>query len=114
MTAAPTTLKQVLSIRWRPNKDVGIVALSWLLVVGSIYTANVIVGSTAWGGMAYFLLYAVVGATLFGIGLPLYWITVVRRRPIAELGITTKWLLPSLIVQLIFAIFQYLSTLAKT
>ena len=114
MTTATTTLKRVLSIRWKPNKDVGIVALSWLLVVGTLYTATMIVGSTTWGGMAYFLLYAVVGATLFGVGLPLYWITVVRRRPIAELGITTKWLLPSLLIQLIFAIFQYLSTLAKT
>ncbi len=114
MTTATTTLKQVLSIRWKPNKDVGIVALSWLLVVVTLYTATMIVGSAVWGGMAYFLLYAVVGATLFGVGLPLYWTTVIRRRPIAELGITTKWLLPSLIIQLIFAIVQYLSTLAKT
>jgi hypothetical protein len=105
MTTATTTLKQVFSIRWKPNKDVAIVALSWLLVVGTLYTATMILGSRAWGGMAYFLLYAV-GATLFGVGWPLYWITVVQRRPIAELGITTKWLLPSLSIQLIFAIFQ--------
>jgi CAAX protease family protein len=114
MTTATTTLKQVLSIRWNPNKDLGIIALSWLLVVASLYTANVIVGSTVWGGMAYFLLYAVVGATLFGVGLPLYWTTVIRRRPLADLGITAKWLVPSLAIQLILAVLQYMSTLAKT
>jgi membrane protease YdiL (CAAX protease family) len=114
MTTATTTLKQVLSIRWNPNKDLGIIVLSWLLVVASLYTANVIVGSTVWGGMAYFLLYAVVGATLFGVGLPLYWTTVIRRRPLADLGITAKWLVPSLAIQLILAVLQYMSTLAKT
>ena len=114
MTTASTTLKQVLSIRWNPNRDLGILALSWLLVVATLYTANVIVGSTVWGGMAYFLLYAVVGATLFGVGLPLYWTTVIRRRSIADLGITTKWLVASLAIQLILAILQYMSTLAKT
>jgi membrane protease YdiL (CAAX protease family) len=114
MTTAATTLKQVLSVRWRPGTDLGMVALSWLLVVGALYTANVIVGSTVWGGMAYFLLYAVVGATLFGVGLPLYWMTVIRRRPISDLGFTTRWLGLSLLLQLVFAGFQYMGTLAKT
>ncbi len=108
-----TTLKQVLSIRWHPDKDLAAVLVSWLLVVGALYTATVIVGSTAWGGMAYFLLYAVLGATLFGVGIPLYWTTVVRRRPIAELGFTTRWLGLSIVLQLVFAGFQYIGTLAK-
>jgi membrane protease YdiL (CAAX protease family) len=114
MTTTATTFKQVLSMRWRPNRDIATVFVSWLLVVGVLYTATVIVGYTIWGGMVYFLLYAVLGATLFGVGIPLYWTTVVRRRPIAELGITTKWLIPSIVIQLIFATFQYMSTLAKS
>ena len=114
MATASTALKQVFSIHWRPTKDVGIVALSWLLVVASLYTATILVGSTVWGGMAYFVLYAIVGATLFGIGLPLYWMTVIRRRPIADLGLTTRWLGLSLVLQLVFAALQYMGTLAKT
>ena len=113
MTATATTLKQVLSIRWSPNKDLAVVAVSWLLVVGALYTATVIVGQTIWGGLAYFILYAVVGATLFGVGIPLYWTTVVRRRSIAELGFTTRWLDLSIVLQLAFAAFQYLGTLAR-
>jgi len=81
--------------------------------VGCLYTATVIVGADVWGGMAYFALYAVVGATLFGVGLPVYWMVVVQRRPLADLGFTTRWLGLSLILQLIFAALQYMGTLAK-
>ena len=113
MTSTAAPLKQVLSIRWNPNKDLAVVALSWLLVVGAFYTATAIVGQTMWGGLAYFFLYAVVGATLFGVGIPLYWMTVVRRRPIAELGLTSKRWGPSLVLQLVFAALLYFGTLAK-
>jgi membrane protease YdiL (CAAX protease family) len=64
--------------------------------------------------MAYFVLYAVVGAMLFGVGLPLYWMVVVLQRPLADLGLTTRWLGLSLILQLIFAALQFVGTLAKT
>jgi uncharacterized protein len=112
MTTLTTTMQNVLSVRWKPNKDLIVVALSWLLVVGSLYTATVIVGSTVWGGMAYFALYAVVGALLCGVGLPLYWMVVLQRRPLSDLGFTTRWLGLSLILQLLFAGLQFMGTLA--
>jgi len=91
-----------------------VVAASWVLVVGALYTATVLVGQDVWGGMAYFILYAVVGATLFGVGIPLYWMVVVRKRPLFDLGITTRnWLL-SVVLQLAFAALQYIGTLAKS
>jgi membrane protease YdiL (CAAX protease family) len=112
-TMTATTLKQFFEIHWKPNKDLAAVVLSWFLVVGSLYTATVIVGSNVWGGMAYFILYAVVGALLFGVGVPLYWMAVVRKRPMADLGFTTRWLGVSLILQLVFAGFQFMGTLAR-
>jgi hypothetical protein len=84
------TLKQFISVHWKPNRDLMIVVLSWLLVVGCLYTANFIAGAEVWGGMAYYALYAVVGAAIFGIGLPLYWMIVVQQRSLADLGITTR------------------------
>ena len=114
MTTMVLTLKQVFSLRWKPGKDLIVVSISWLLVVSSLYTANVIVGSEVWGGMAYFTLYAVLGATLFGVGLPLYWMVIVQHRPLSDLGITTRGLGLSLILQLAFAAFQFMNTLAKT
>jgi len=114
MTTAITTMQmQVRLFRWNPGRDLVALGLSWLLVVGALYAATFIVGQALWGGMAYFVLYAVVGAALFGVGIPLYWTTVIRKRPIAELGITTRWLGVSIVLQLIFAAFQYVGTLAK-
>jgi membrane protease YdiL (CAAX protease family) len=109
-----STLRQVFALRWKPSRDLAVVALSWILVVASLYTATVIVGDKVWGGMAYFTLYAVIGATLFGIGLPLYWMTVIQKRPLADLGITTRGLGLSIVLQLIFAALQFAGTLAKT
>lgn len=114
MTGFAATLRQILTFRWNPTKDLAAVAVSWLLVVGALYTATVIVGQTVWGGFAYFLLYGAVGAALFGVGIPLYWTVVVRRRPIADLGLSTRWLGISLVLQLAFAALQYMGTLAKT
>lgn len=113
MSTLTTTMQSVFTVRWKPSKDLIVVALSWLLVVGALYTATLIVGSDVWGGMAYFALYAVVGALLFGVGVPLYWMVIVQRRPLSDLGITTRWLGVSLVLQLVFAALQFMGTLAK-
>ncbi len=63
--------------------------------------------------MAYFLLYGVIGATVFGLGIPLYWTVVARQRPIADLGLTTRLLGVSIVLQLIFAALQFAPTLAQ-
>lgn len=112
-TVATTTLRQILAVRWKPNKDLAVVAISWVLVVGALYTATVIVGQYVWGGIAYFILYAVIGATFFGVGIPLYWIVVVRKRSLGDLGLTTRWLWLSLLLQAVFATLQYVGTLAQ-
>jgi len=103
-------LKQAFSLRWHPNKDLLAVILSWMLVTGALYIATFVVGSTLAGGMPYFAIYGVVTAALFGVGLPLYWTVVIRRRPIADLGITTQRLGLSIILQVVFAILQFAAT----
>jgi uncharacterized protein len=108
------TIRLIVTLRWNPNRDLALLAVSWLLVVGCLYTANVIVGSQVWGGMAYFALYAVLGASIFGVGLPLYWTVVVRKRPVCDLGVTRQHLLPSIAIQLVLAVGLYFMTLAKT
>lgn len=101
-------------IHWRPGRDLIAVLASWVLVVGALRTATVVVGSEAWGGIGYFLLYAVLGAGIFGVGFPLYWTVVVRKRSLSDLGISTRWLWFSLILQVVFAALQYMGTLAKS
>lgn len=106
-------LRTIFTFRWKPGKDVIAVLISWLLVTSTLYTATVIVTPEVGGGMPYFFLYAGLTALVFGVGLPLYWMVVVRKRTIQDLGITKKYLGISIVLQVIFAFFQYLGTLAK-
>jgi membrane protease YdiL (CAAX protease family) len=107
-------LRTIFNFRWKPGLDLVAVILSWLLVTGSLYTATVIVTPEPGGGMPYFFLYAVLTATVFGVGIPLFWMVIFQKRSIQDLGITTKYLGISILVQLVFAAFQYLGTLSKT
>lgn len=106
-------LRTIFTFRWNPGLDLAAVLVSWLLVTGALFTATVIVTPEAGGGLPYFFLYAVLAATLFGVGIPLVWMVVFRKRPVQDLGITTKFLGASIVLQLVFAAFQYLGTLAQ-
>ena len=108
------TVKKIFTVRWQPGRDLSAVLVSWILVVGTLYTATVIVGTEVWGGMGYFFLYAVLGAGIFGVGIPIYWTVVVRKKPLSEIGITTRWLWLSLVLQIVFSILQYAGTLANS
>jgi membrane protease YdiL (CAAX protease family) len=113
MNTVLSSLKQVRLFRWSPNPDLLVVFLSWLFVTGTLYTATVIVTAQAGGGLPYFFLYAILAATIFGVGFPLVWMVVVRKRPVRDLGITTKYLGISIVLQLVFSLLQYLGTLAN-
>ncbi len=104
-------LHTIFTVRFNPGRDLLAVIVSWFLVTGALYTATFIVGSDAAGGILYFILYAVVTAALFGVGVPLYWTVVVRKRPLSDLGITTRLLGISLIIQVILAGVQYYAAL---
>lgn len=93
--------------RFQPTVDLVVVGISWLLVVSSLYIATNVI--TAQNGILYFLFYAIVGATLFGIGVPLFWIVVKKRLSLEALGITSKKLWTSLILQLLFTVGLYYS-----
>src|SRR3712207_505825 len=101
------SLRPTSFARWKPNwLDLAVVALSWVLVVAALRTATTIV--TPDRGFLYFLVYAVAGATVFGLGIPLVWMVFVRHRSIAELGLTThRWRL-SIGLQALFAALLYL------
>jgi len=106
--------KSLFTFRWQPGRDLYAVLISWILVVAALYTATFIVGSEVWGGMGYFLVYAVITATCFGVAFPVYWTVVVRKRQLSDLGITTRGLGLSLALQLLFSLLQYAGTLAKS
>lgn len=91
--------RYIFAVRWQPSLDLAAVAVSCILVVGTLYTATVVVTPEAGGGIPYFLLYGVVMALLAGIGLPVFWMIVVRKRALSSLGLTwRRWRL-SLAIQ---------------
>lgn len=100
-------MKTIFAFRWQPSKDLLAIVVSWVLVVTALYAATFLIGSEVAGGMAYFGLYAVLGATIFGIGIPLYWTVVVRKRPVSDLGLTRERFALSVILQLAFAALQF-------
>ncbi len=114
MNAIKNAFHTLMTFRWKPGLDQVIVLISCVLVTVSLYTATVIVTPEKGGGMPYFFLYAGLTATVLGVGLPLAWMVLYRKRPIHDLGITRKYLGISILLQLVFTFFQYLATLAKT
>jgi membrane protease YdiL (CAAX protease family) len=106
-------LDTIFTLRWKPGLDVVAVLVSCVLVTGALYTATVIVTAEAGGGILYFLLYAVLAATVFGVGIPLAWMTLYRKRPIAELGLSSRYLGLSIVLQLVLAGAQYAATLGQ-
>lgn len=103
--------KKLFEFRFQPTIDLWVVGLSWLLVVASLAAATFI--ATPARGGTYFILYALVGATLFGVGLPVWWMVWRRGRSVADLGVTGRLLGLSLLLQLAFAAVQYYFTLSR-
>ena len=99
--------KFLFTFRWKPNLDTGVVVISWVLVTSSLYTATKIVTPAVGGGIPYFLIYAILTALILGIGVPLLWMVIYRKRPVKDLGITRDKLGTSLILQLIFSLVLY-------
>lgn len=102
-------LKDIKWFRFNPNKDLPALVISYILVVAALYTATFIV--TAKNGGLYFIFYALVCATLCGVGIPVFWTVIVRKRPLSDLGITKKNLKLSLIIQLILGLALYVMKL---
>lgn len=112
-TTVTESLKQIFTFRWNPDKDLIMVAVSQLLVMGGISIATNIAGQNDRSGIAYFIMYAVIAVALCGVGIPLYWTVIVRRRPLTDLGMTRKWLHRSHFIQLIFVILQFAGIMGK-
>lgn len=104
-------LKDITWFKWNPNKDLLAIGVSWILVVTALSFATFI--ATPQNGILYFILYGIIGAALFGVGIPLAWTVFIRKRKLSTLGITTKHLKKSIAVQVILAILLYGSALAK-
>jgi hypothetical protein len=91
--------------RFAPEKDLWVILLSWIFIVGSLLLAT-FVATPSRGGL-YFILYAVLGATIFGVAFPVYWTLFRNKEKLVTLGFTTKNLVLSLVIQIVVFFLLY-------
>lgn len=81
-------------VRWAPNLDTAVASASLLLMILAYYA------TTHWliSQVAVVLVFGILTNLILNVLLPVWWIVYHRRQPLSELGVTTKRLLPSLLI----------------
>ncbi|MGD1996273.1 MAG: CPBP family intramembrane metalloprotease [Anaerolineae bacterium] len=97
-------------VTWQPNRDTLVAFLSYLLVVGGLYTAFQIF--TTERVAANFIMFGPITLAGLGVAVPVFYTVVARRRPLVDLGLTTRNLLPSLVLGLLMGLDTYRGTVA--
>lgn len=112
-TSQASSLHRILreqGLAWRPNRDTAVALLSYGLVVAGLYVAFQVF--TTDRVAANFITFGPVTLAGLGIALPVFYTVLVRRRSLADVGLTTRHLLPSLILGLLLGWDTYSNTLA--
>ena len=113
-TTQPSSMLRILraqGLAWRPSRDTLVVLLSYGLVVAGLYTAFQVF--TTDRVAANFITFGPVTLAGLGIALPVLYTVLVRRRPLTDLGLTARHLLPSLILGLLLGWDTYSNTLGN-
>jgi membrane protease YdiL (CAAX protease family) len=97
-------------VHWGPSRDTWIAILSYILVVIGLYTAFQIF--TTDRVAANFITFGPVTLAGLGVAVPVLYTVFVRRRPLSDLGLTGRQLLPSLVLGLLLGWDTYRNTLA--
>ena len=96
-------------LRWKPNRDTLTAIVSYLLVVSGLYTAFQVF--TTDRVAANFITFGPVTLASLGIAIPVFYTVLIRKRPLADLGITAKQIVPSIALGLLLAWDTYSNTL---
>lgn len=97
-------------IHWHPQRETLVAFVSYLLVVAGLFTAFQIF--TIERVAANFIAFGPLTLAGFGIAVPVFSTVLTRRKSLTELGITSKYLLPSLVLGVILAWDTYRNTIA--
>jgi membrane protease YdiL (CAAX protease family) len=97
-------------LRWEPDRDTLVALISYGLVVAGLYMAFQVF--TTERIAANFIAFGPVSLALLGVGVPVLYTAFVRRRPLADLGITTQNIIPGLALSLLLGWDTYRNTLA--
>ncbi len=103
-------LRGILTVRFQPTEDTVVALISYFLVVGSLFTAFQVFTTQAVA--ANFITYGPITMVALGVGIPALYTTLVRRRPLSDVGITSKHLVPSLVLGILLGAQTYFATTA--
>lgn len=110
LDTGPTSRAIFAELRWHPQRDTAVALLSYLLVIAALFIAFQVFNTERVA--ANFITFGPLTLAALGMALPLFYTVFVRRRPLADLGLTTYRLLPSLALSLILGWDTYRNTLA--
>lgn len=102
----------VADIHWRPNLDTIVAFVSYIFVVAAMFLAFQIF--TTDRVAANFIIFGPIALAGLGVALPLFYTVLVRHRPLADVGLTTYQLLPSLALSLFLGWDTYRNTLGTS
>jgi membrane protease YdiL (CAAX protease family) len=97
-------------IRWRPNQDTMAAFISYILVAATLFLAFQVF--TIDRVAANFITFGPIVLVGLGVAVPLFYTVLVRRRPLADVGLTTHQLLPSLVLSLFLGWDTYRNTIS--
>jgi membrane protease YdiL (CAAX protease family) len=97
-------------VHWHLSRDTLVALASYVLVVAGLYTAFQVF--TTERVAANFIAFGPITLAGLGVTLPVLYTVLVRRRPLADLGLTVERLLPSLVLSLLLGWDTYRNTLA--
>lgn len=100
----------VADVHWRPNLDTVVAFVSYIFVVTAMFLAFQIF--TTDRVAANFITFGPITLAGLGVAIPLFYTVLVRRRPLADVGLTAYQLLPSLALSLFLGWDTYRNTLA--
>lgn len=100
----------IADVHWRPDRDTLVALVSYVLVVVALFVAFQVF--TTERVAANFITFGPLTLAGLGIALPLLYTVLARRRSLADIGLTTYRLLPSLALSLFLGWDVYRNTIA--
>jgi hypothetical protein len=97
-------------VRWRPNRHTLVALGSYVLVVTGLYVAFQVF--TTERVAANFITFGPITLAGLGVVVPVLYTALGRGRPLSDLGLTVRGLLPSLVLSLLLGWDTYSNTLA--
>ena len=106
----PTFDKVVADIHWRPNRDTIVAFISTIFVIAGMVLAFQIF--TTDRVAANFITFGPITLAGLGVAVPIFYTVLVRHRSLADVGVTTMQLLPSLVLSLVLGWDTYRNTIS--